>query len=97
MVVRQHSTPRSYVIQTSNGTLLRRNRKHLKKTAEPKPKPAIPLEDDENEEVPVVSQQLPDVSSNNDKGGGAVSQSATLERHSRCERVIRPPKQYRDD
>ena len=29
-----HAAPHSYIIQTQNGTILRRNRCHLKRTAE---------------------------------------------------------------
>ena len=59
IVVKRHSAPRSYIIQTSNGTLLRRSCRHLKKTAEPKPKPANPMEDDDDDDegLPIVSEQ----------------------------------------
>jgi len=38
IVVAKHVPPRSYVIKTTSGTLLRRNRRHLKKTLEPAPR-----------------------------------------------------------
>ena len=35
VVVEQHESPRSYIVATSNGTQLRRNRHHLMPTNEP--------------------------------------------------------------
>lgn len=54
VVTGRHSTPRSYLITTQNGQPLRRNRRHLLKTDEPRnDKPSI-LQDDE---FPAASEQ----------------------------------------
>ena len=88
-VIKQHSTPRSYIIKTANGTLLRRNRKHLRKSAESEPKPVSPLEDDE--EFALVNGQSPFVNSNDGRVNTTPVVTAS-EQRSRYGRLIRPPK-----
>ena len=88
VVVTQHSTPRSYIIQTANGTLLRRNRRHLRKTVEPKPMP-ISIMDNDDEHSDIIP--------NDDGHAGGTELQPSSERRSRFGRVIRPPKRYRDD
>lgn len=48
-VVSLHELPRSYIVQTENGSLLRRNRRHLIKTSE---EPPNVITDIDNPEVP---------------------------------------------
>ena len=43
MVMDKAETPRSYVVKTEEGKLLRRNRKHLMKQEEQLPEPDMPI------------------------------------------------------
>ena len=47
VVVSKHPSPRSYDIKTAQGTYLRRNRRHLRKTVELSPPPATGFIDDD--------------------------------------------------
>ena len=83
VVIKQHTTPHSYVM--TNGTFLRRNRKHSKKITKSKPLPIVVIDDDE-----VESEMIPNSSGS---VGGEVLQPSS-ERRLRFGQVIRPPKRY---
>jgi hypothetical protein len=56
VVVEQHKSPRSYIVATSNGTQLRRNRHHLMPTNEPPMIITPPMEPvGEEERCPVIA------------------------------------------
>jgi hypothetical protein len=58
VVVEQHKSPRSYIVATSNGTQLRRNRHHLMPTNEPPMIITPPMEPvGEEERCPVISPE----------------------------------------
>ena len=79
-----HAAPRSYIIQTSDGTTLRRNWRHLKRTAE---KMAVTAydDDDDNEEV-----QKNNVNTQNPEPDDVPTPDAT-EWRSRYGRLIKHP------
>ena len=61
VVLSHHPAPRSYNIKTADGTLLRRNRRHLKKTIENPPDVTTNLDDSFTIEdsAPAVNNQMP--------------------------------------
>ena len=91
VVISQHSSPRSYNIQTSEGTIRRRNRHHLRQTKEA----FLPCADnddyfDDEFDINISPPQLPNE---------PPQQAETLqpgERRSRYGHVIRPPLRYRN-
>ena len=92
VIISQHSSPRSYNIQTSKGTILRRNRHHLRQTKET----FCPCADTDNyldDEFDINISPDPQLPNE------PPQQAETLqpgERHSRYRRVIRPPLRYRN-
>ena len=87
VVWNQHHAPRSNVVKTHTGVLLRRNRRHLIHTAEDSPVISTPLLDDIDDAsaVPVVPRTvLPSVS------------QTEPERRTRSGRVIRHPVRFQD-
>ena len=94
IVVVKHVSPRSYVVKNNNGTFLRRNRRHLKKTLESSPRLLRYVEDREGEDV------APTVMHN---GNTRFDQSVPLPpssssvRQSRYGRTIRPRIRYRGE
>ena len=83
-----------HLAKNTNGTLLRRNRRHLKKTLESAPRSLRYVEDSEGEDVvPTVMQH----------GDSRFEQSVPLTpssssvRQSRYGRIIRPPIRYRGE
>ena len=91
VVVSKHPSPRSYDIKTAQGTYLRRNRRHLRKTVELSPPPATGFIDDDfagasrNSPMPQAIPQPADQCAD------------TPERRSRSGRVIRLPARYRNN
>ena len=83
-----HAAPRSYIIQTSDGTILRRNRRHLKRTAEKMAVTAYYDDDDDNEEV-----QENNVNTQNPEPDDVPTPDVT-ERRSRYGRLIKRPIRY---
>ena len=59
VVVGKHTSPRSYHIKTAQGTSLRRNRSHLKKTIEPPPPPSVTTFIDDDIETTVPNSPPP--------------------------------------
>ena len=87
----KHTTPRSYHIKTAQGTNLRRNRCHLKKTIE-SPPPSVTMYIDDDNESTVPESPPPLVNPQ------PVSQDCGAnENRSRSGRIIRLPMRYRDD
>ena len=96
VVIGKHSTPRSYNIKTGNGNILRRNRRHLRKTIEVPPLPAPDLDDfvcEDNHSAATVD-------------GPSVDQppvaprpqiSISTETRTRSGRIVRPPLRFRDN
>ena len=88
VVMATHAAPRSYIIQTSDGTILRRNRRHLKRTAEKMAVTAYYDDDDDNEEV-----QENNVNTQNPEPDDVPTPDVT-ERRSRYGRLIKRPIRY---
>ena len=100
VVVGSHFTPRSYIIQTTNGTILRRNRRHLKKSYEQTP-PNISHWYDDDDESSTVTQQvlclqtMANISHNSATASPVVP--PIIKKRSRYGRLIRPPVRYAED
>ena len=94
IVISNHSSPRSYNIQTSQGTILRRNRYHLKPTKETF-SPCDDTDDYLDDEID-NNASTPDPQLSNE-APQSNEPPQTGERRSRYGRVIRPPVRYRDD
>lgn len=94
VVVAKHVSPRSYVVKNTNGTLLRRNRRHLKKTLESAPRSLRYVEDSEGEDVVPTVMQHGD--SRFDQSVPLTPSSSSV-RQSRYGRIIRPPIRYRGE
>ena len=95
MVLNQHSAPRSYNIRTAEGRVLRRNRRHLKKTSENSPNVTITIDDPfTTEDSPSAANQTPPVVSVEPRHSRP---APVYEKHTRSGRVIRPPTRYPDD
>ena len=88
-VIKRHENPRSYYIQTNHGTVIRRNRYHLKRINEA----VAPTQDSIDDECSV------DTSDN--RPSPEVPPPPELsqpdERRSRYGRIIRPPIRYQTD
>ena len=87
-VIGKNPNPRSYDIRTETGTILRRNRRHLRKTREDPPVTAPILDDFSDDdlgspatnELPVVQEPV-----------------QHTERRTRSGRIVRLPLRFRDD
>ena len=92
VIISEHSSPRSYNIQTSEGTILRRNRHHLRRTKETLV-PCADYDDYYDDELDI------DITSGTQQPNEPLQQtelSQPCERRSRYGRVIRPPLRYRN-
>ena len=94
IVVSKHTTLRSYIIRATNGNILRRNRRHLKRTVEAPPELNYSIDDDEemteNLQEPLAS------SSGLERSQPSQSSEVVTERVSRYGRHIRVPERYKD-
>ena len=94
VVIDTHSAPRSYIIRTADGTILRRNRCHLRKTYEQRPADqSHRYDDDETEIIPQQTVPPHDTTTTSI----AISSAPPSERRSRYGRLIRPPVRYGDE
>ena len=93
VVIDIHSAPRSYIIRTADGTILRRNRRHLRKTYEQRPADQSYWYDDDESET-VSQQTVPPCDTTTTST--AVSLASPVERRSRYGRLIQPPVRYGD-
>ena len=97
IVMSTHAAPHSYIIQTFNGTILRRNRRHLKRTAE---QVTITASYDDEEDVSqddvVNGQHLHEPSMHPEPDNNPIPPSVS-ERRSRYGRVIKCPIRYPDN
>ena len=93
VVLSHHPAPRSYNIKTADGTLLRRNRRHLKKTNEDPPDVSTNLDDSFiiEDSAPAVNNQMPPM----EPPPARVPPST--EKCTRSGRTVRPPARFRDD
>ena len=91
VITQKHSAPRSYDLVTTNGNVIRRNRRHLKPTQEARPTITLPLDDDDTD-IPLTSsrpaQPVPAPSANT---------SQVSEKRTRSGRLVRPPPRYVDN
>ena len=85
-VIKKHDSPRSYYIRTHQGTVIRRNRYHLKRTNEAVSTPDNIIDDEYSTGNQPPSEVLPPPES-----------PQPDERRSRYGRVIRPPTRYQND
>ena len=98
VVVGSHFTPRSYTIQTTNGTILRRNRRHLKKLCHQIPPNISHWYDDDDESSTVTQQTEANMSDNSAMAKSVVPVVRPLiEKRFRYGRLIRPPVRYVED
>ena len=97
IVMSTHAAPRSYIIQTQNGTILQRNRCHLKRTAE-----QITIttsyddEEDASQDNVVNGQNLNERSVHPEPDNNPIPLSVP-ERRSRYGRLIKCPIRYPDN
>ena len=94
VVIDTHSAPRSYIIRTADGTILRRNRRHLRKTYEQRPADQSHWYDDDETEI-IPQQTVPPHDTTTTSI--AISSAPPSERRSRYGRLIRPPVRYGDE
>ena len=96
VIVSKHTAPRSYNIQTASGNIIRRNRRHLKRTMEAPPELYHSVYDDDDDEM-VENPQDPPMSSNipeqSQPSEGAEAPHVGVSRYGRH---IRLPVRYRD-
>ena len=98
VVVGSHFTPRSYTIRTTNGTILRRNRRYLKKMYEQIPPNISQWHDDDDESSTVTQQTVVNMSDNSAMALPVVPVVPPLiEKRSRYGRLIRLPVRYGED
>ena len=98
VVIGRHTSPRSYDIRTAQGTQLRRNRRHLKKTMESSsPSSATPFIDDDLEATNIDHPTNIDRPTPVTNFQQVNQQNDTNERRSRSGRIIRCPVRYHDD
>ena len=93
VVVSEHTAPRSYNIQTTNGNILRRNQRHLKRTPESPPGLDYSIYDDEVADDP---QELLPNSNTADQSRSSECSAAPTQRVSSYGRPIKVPLRYRD-
>ena len=93
VVVSKHTAPRSYNIQTSNGNILCRNWRHLKRIPESPPGLDYSIYDDQVTDDP---QELPPNSNTADQSTSSESSAAPTQRVSSYGRPIKVPLRYRD-
>ena len=92
VVINKHSSPQSYNIQTPQGTVLRRNRHHLKRTKET----FTPYDDTDDYFDDDFTGNLADSQSSNE--APQLEEPLQVgERCSRYGRIIRLPVRYRND
>ena len=93
VVLSHHPAPRSYNIKTADGTLLRRNRRHLKKTIQNPPDVTTNLDDSFTIEdsAPAVNNQMP----HPEQPPARVP--TCNEKRTRSGRIVRPPARFCDD
>ena len=102
VVIGIHSSPRSYTIRMTDGTVIRRNRRHLKKTDEQRsPSESYWYEEDQDSSSSTLSQQqqvvLPQTMDGMSNTSTTVPVPPPVERRSRYGRIIRPPVRYGDE
>jgi hypothetical protein len=92
-----HDTPRSFVVKTEEGGMLRRNRRHLIKSQESPPDCNPPLDDIPSApDLPAVLDS-PDVVASSSASSNANSvPPAGILKTSRSGRVVKPPVRFRD-
>ena len=96
--VGSHFTLRSYAIQTTDGTILRRNRRYLKKSYEQIPPNISHWYDDNDESSTVTQQTMANMSDNSAMATPVVPVVPPLiEKRSRYGRLICPPVRYSED
>jgi hypothetical protein len=87
-VVQTHDTaPRSYIVRTEEGSVIRRNRRHLIRTNEDPPSTALPIEGGDSEGGQVPEDAVANAPERVAAGG---------ELKTRCGRVVRPPVRFKD-
>ena len=94
VVINKHPNPRSYNIRTPQGSVLRRNRCHLRQTKETFT-PSDDTDDYYDEYPGTDTPSGPELATNEPPPCDESNQSA--ERRSRYGRLIRPPVRYPDD
>ena len=96
VVLRSHTTPCSYIIKTADGTELRRNRHHLRKTNENITVMDNSYFDDEDDDCNSNSTSL--TSDNDEVASDGLNSTSpppiTTETRTRSGRIIRPPARY---
>ena len=96
VVLNRHPAPRSYNIRTAEGTTLRRNRRHLKKTNEDPPNVTTTIDDSftTDDTASAVNNRMPHVINVEPPSARAAPLDG---KRTRSGRVVRPPARYRND
>lgn len=94
IVLSKHEAPRSFYIQTAQGNILRRNRRHLKYTKESAPALEYDIEDTDEVLDTSTHQANTQADATSQEPVGTSTQPAA--RVSRYGRPIIPPARYRD-
>jgi hypothetical protein len=95
-VLARAETPRSYRVQTEQGSILRRNRRHLIRTQEPAPSCTAPLDSDFETAAPVPITQQPASSSSSPAAAAAASPGTLTGIRTRSGREIKRPVRFND-
>ena len=95
MVLSEHTAPRSYIIQTSDGTILRRNRRHLKRTNEKVVVRSSYYDDDDGDVI--TGQHEPTIDHGLSSEPNSTPVPEVTEKRSRYGRLIKPPARYGDE
>ena len=88
-IVQRHSTPRSYDLITARGNIIRRNRRHLKRTREIRPEVVVPVIDD----IPESTNLFPQPPGLMPMLVNSLQKSV----RTRSSRLVKPPVRYGDN
>ena len=98
VVLSKHTAPRSYILKTVDGAVLRRNRRHLRHTKESFTVVNDDyIDDDESHTCEgEISRSTENYQVTSDQSNTAMPLTNMSETRTRYGRIIRPPLRYRD-
>jgi hypothetical protein len=94
----EHSSPRSYIVETEHGSTLRRNRRHLIKTKEDPPVCSPPIEDGETStsSSPSLNESTPSLSTSSASSLPGIIKTINAPVLTRSGRVVKLPVRFKD-
>jgi hypothetical protein len=104
-VVLTHDTPRSYIVETEDGSTLRRNRRHLVKSREDPPLCVPPLDysdapsatsSSDSSAFALPSRTVSLTSSATPPSNSGTITTASAPATTRCGRIVKPPVRFKD-